>query len=504
MSFRVAEVIFEGRRVPLSMHDGSVNMSDNYFTIIIGRNGTGKSRMLAEICRAFNSFDSNTVKSQISKRAVKNSNYISSKNLEIGYYNDGRQHHLYFTRKGSKYVVYKEQDSFFNEQSCLPHRVIATTITPSDKFPIGRRHRSQPSSIGQESESIYRYLGSKNNFGQISSTGQLSRVIESLMFASEKSTVELAGMNHVFELLGYKSRIVVDYLVKFSSDVRRQLEEFDYSADNPIEFFELFGMNTRSSYLLEQESNRNYNFKNELLEAIKAIVDSGLNGRICTIEIDLESEFFISGSLELFKSILFLRKYGLITLSDLRVIKSATNVDVSIREASSGEQAVVMTVLGIASEIENNSLIIIDEPEISLHPEWQEKFIDLLVRTFSGYHGCHFILATHSPLLLSKVNGDLCSVITMDDLTIKPAKEFSNKSADFQLAEAFGTPGYRNEYLAREGLAALMLASHRKYESAEFKEKMELLSRLRPQLHDDDPVAQMTDALVNAANEMQI
>lgn len=146
--------------------------------------------------------------------------------------------------------------------------------------------------------------------------------------------------------------------------------------------------------------------------------------------------------------------------------------------------------------ITDGSLIIIDEPEISLHPEWQERFISLMASTFSGYRGCHFLLATHSPLIVAQASEMNCAVVTMDDLGITDASEYSNRSADFQLAEVFDTPGYRNEYLAREGLAALKLASMQQFESQEFRYRLELLTRVRPRLMDDDPVAQIADAVI--------
>lgn len=61
------------------------------------------------------------------------------------------------------------------------------------------------------------------------------------------------------------------------------------------------------------------------------------------------------------------------------------NNSFSIKDASSGEQSIILSILGIASKIKDNSLICIDEPEICLHPEWQEKYIEILTQTFTNY-----------------------------------------------------------------------------------------------------------------------
>ncbi len=96
-------------------------------------------------------------------------------------------------------------------------------------------------------------------------------------------------------------------------------------------------------------------------------------------------------------------KCGVVNFQDVTLRKLATNAPFSIAEASSGEQAVVISILGIASQIEDNCIVCIDEPEICLHPEWQERYIKLLHSIFSMYSGCQFIIATHSPQIVSNL-----------------------------------------------------------------------------------------------------
>lgn len=49
-----------------------------------------------------------------------------------------------------------------------------------------------------------------------------------------------------------------------------------------------------------------------------------------------------------------------------------------MKELSSGELSVLLSILKINSEIEENSVVLIDEPEVSLHPAWQKKSFLLL------------------------------------------------------------------------------------------------------------------------------
>ncbi|MFE4112475.1 AAA family ATPase [Kosakonia sp. YIM B13611] len=65
----------------------------------------------------------------------------------------------------------------------------------------------------------------------------------------------------------------------------------------------------------------------------------------------------------------------------------------SIRVMSSGERQ-LLTMLYAASKMSEDSIVLIDEPEISLHIDWQE---DLLKKMLSQLSGRQIIVCTHSP-----------------------------------------------------------------------------------------------------------
>jgi len=72
---------------------------------------------------------------------------------------------------------------------------------------------------------------------------------------------------------------------------------------------------------------------------------------------------------------------------------------VSLSDASSGELSLITSLMFIMSEIEDKSLILIDEPENSLHPKWQREYIPML-HDLLGYHDVDIFIATHSPLIV--------------------------------------------------------------------------------------------------------
>jgi len=47
-------------------------------------------------------------------------------------------------------------------------------------------------------------------------------------------------------------------------------------------------------------------------------------------------------------------------------------------------------------------LFLLDEPDISLHPQWQKEYIHQLIRTFKNVtKKIHFVVTSHSPFILS-------------------------------------------------------------------------------------------------------
>ena len=72
------------------------------------------------------------------------------------------------------------------------------------------------------------------------------------------------------------------------------------------------------------------------------------------------------------------------------------NLPNNVREHSDGESAFIY----FTDKIRENSLYLLDEPENSLSPEKQQELLKFLEDS-ARFFGCQFIIATHSPFLLS-------------------------------------------------------------------------------------------------------
>lgn len=91
--------------------------------------------------------------------------------------------------------------------------------------------------------------------------------------------------------------------------------------------------------------------------------------------------------------------------SDGIILKdSKTHHKIPIEKLSSGENNLIIIFYHILFETEDNTLVMIDEPEISLHIDWQFDFIDKLLeiqRELKEKKPLMFLIATHSPQILS-------------------------------------------------------------------------------------------------------
>lgn len=68
-------------------------------------------------------------------------------------------------------------------------------------------------------------------------------------------------------------------------------------------------------------------------------------------------------------------------------------------QLSSGEQQILVLAYEVLFRSEHGTLVLIDEPELSLHVLWQDTFVEDLTR-MGAVRDLRFILATHSPTLI--------------------------------------------------------------------------------------------------------
>lgn len=441
---------FRGK--PIKFHDDSIDYYSNVYTIVVGKNGVGKSLLLQQLVCAFVPISDRVLERNIFSRSNDFSRFSTS--IEFSEY---------------------------------PSKIIASSTSPFDKFPLDQKG---------DFESIYEYLGLKGLPSANLSLGFIGRTIGALIKALNRSPVHLNGILGVFDYLGYvpylKARMVLDLQ---PHKIREIL-----SADDPVEAL-IEQMARRGNASFVHEGTRKPKVTNNKIVDILGALDIFLSTKVkprADIIINSNGVFDGDNGYKIDTMFSDLLDVGLLKVRDISLRKRDMPGEIQISDASSGEQCVLMALLGIASHIQDDALICIDEPEICLHPEWQEKYIELIMESFSGFRGCHFIIATHSPQIVSNLASKNCFVLDMHKGETVSAGEVNKKSADFQLANVFGAPGYKNEYLSREIVSALSLISSGGDLSPERIGVLKEIIELKDLIDPEDPVYRLMDYLSEA------
>jgi len=82
------------------------------------------------------------------------------------------------------------------------------------------------------------------------------------------------------------------------------------------------------------------------------------------------------------------------------VFTNSLDKQLSPLDLSSGEQHELILLYELLFKVNKNSLILIDEPEISLHVAWQKKMLENLNRIIKLVH-INVLIATHSPQIIN-------------------------------------------------------------------------------------------------------
>jgi predicted ATP-dependent endonuclease of OLD family len=194
----------------------------------------------------------------------------------------------------------------------------------------------------------------------------------------------------------------------------RKLVKLDY-----VSTFDVKGDNksTLDSYLdirLEQlQSDYGY-YLSDLVKELTERINS--NSSITKAELDQINErknLFISLVNECFS------ETGKTLSNDSTKLVFLKNNTICIypKELSSGEKQLLIILLTVLLERGEEYILMLDEPEISMHISWQYKLIDMI---FQLNPEVQIILTTHSPMIFADGWGD--KAIRMEDITINTRK----------------------------------------------------------------------------------
>ena len=157
-----------------------------------------------------------------------------------------------------------------------------------------------------------------------------------------------------------------------------------------------------------------------------------------------------------------------------------------INELSSGEKQLFLRTLAIKMLEPENSIIMIDEPELSLHPKWQQKIVDVYRKIGRNNQ---IILATHSPHILGSVEKENIILLEKNEngiVEVKTGDEFGNSYGQTTgriLEDIMGLETDRNPNVNNLLNLVKEMVKNDNYENSEFKEKY---TKIKDILGEDD------------------
>ena len=157
-----------------------------------------------------------------------------------------------------------------------------------------------------------------------------------------------------------------------------------------------------------------------------------------------------------------------------------------INELSSGEKQLFLRTLAIKMLEPENSIIMIDEPELSLHPKWQQKIVDVYRKIGRNNQ---IILATHSPHILGSVEKENIVLLEKNEngiVEVKTGDEFGNSYGQTTgriLEDIMGLETDRNPNVNNLLNLVKEMIKNDNYENSEFKEKY---TKIKDILGEDD------------------
>lgn len=369
-------------------------------SVIIGTNGIGKSHLLNVIAEIF-CFLENRYSGKDQEvpsyyfRIKYCAKWVEYEFSNFADYNPaGRSKYtsLYFKKAGERVNIGMME---------LPWRVIVSSTTINDKFVA-------------KSTDMYRYKGMRNEKSP-SSTGtrtMVRKTVESLLNSLDSEVGFRRQLKDLLHHLGLQPRLELTYSLRYKNIFLK--EGIDRVKIQQIFEEQSETFKKRTTLLWGTQNYEKIKYEQiEQLDEIAKFYQTIRNNRAFTkketLYYDLlDEECNVHEDRNALK---ILSALDLVTYPSLKVYKDS---DFLFDQSSSGEWSLFCQMVSIMSEIQPGSIVLIDEPENSAHPNWQINYIGWLKKIFEHYYNCHFVIATHSHFMLSDLEPHTSDIIVLD------------------------------------------------------------------------------------------
>lgn len=404
-------------------------------TILTGLNGSGKTsilNILALICQGkiqnvikfdFNKLElhytvKNKEKTLVIKKDVENGDRyeaIVDSNIEHFYIKKDRFESKYIE---SKYVesssFYNGSSSFTNNKKDLDGKQSLKQMINEDLsciyIPLSRKiNLNKPREIRIErrsnnfqnniDESTYeceqylceyiRWIKFKEN-----RTYNLTQKLILKKFFSTTASIDTKNIKREnFKINEKEKELLLKYDLKDSFDtvLREYTDTISYLNNNNNSLNELIKIEHYVRHLIAYEQLKKFNIILEFIDQRHRKINE-LNNEISTLEENINF-FFKDTKKKILLSDLNNLSGGKVEFKNLETLHES-----NVLKLSSGEkQLFIMLVASLITDtnrLDKNRILIIDEPELSLHIEWQSNLLETMINNIGKQQ---LIIATHSP-----------------------------------------------------------------------------------------------------------
>ena len=159
---------------------------------------------------------------------------------------------------------------------------------------------------------------------------------------------------------------------------------------------------------------------------------------------------------------------------NMPIFENSSGDKFDINELSSGEKQLFLRTLAIKMLNPENSIILIDEPELSLHPKWQQRIVDVYKKIGKNNQ---IIIATHSPHILGSVRKENIMLLDKDDkgqIVVRTGDELYDsygQPTERILEDIMGLKTTRNQEIFDKLEKIREMVNEDKYETDDFKKE---------------------------------
>jgi predicted ATPase len=460
-----------------------------YTTVLIGANGTGKSTLLSYIARIFE--DLKFAKENDGKRNSKGINFpysicyqIAKNKFQITHKSQGLDFEAVKQDERKLKWVYNVS---INDTPIidltkieLPEQVVAVSYLPMDRF---RQKRNLPTDF-------YQYLGLRHRSNAASPQYFLNNTLPLLFnYIAESKSVKFLK-----DILSFMA-LDQDYL---GLQLEYRYKKFFFTGELTTSKFQELFENTKQFSERESTSfaveyyNRYLNQDKQLIKRIVTYLNTRTKQDNISVGKKSLLEFNLFDNLEIIEElslIQHLQKLDLLSSASL-LFRKSKNI-INSQSLSSGEFHFLTTMIAIQSTLKENSLVLIDEPDTSLHPNWQMKYVHKLKELFKKWNSTHFVMATHSHFIISDLENESSEIISIKGQVPKVVARPMNLktfgwSAEEILYSVFNVKTVRNYFLEQDLTNLLGLIGQNSNNKTEIKRLIERIEQIS--ISENDPL----------------